>query len=174
MVGAFWIPTIFGGLLVMLPFLDRTKQRDWRKRPIATAIGAFSVIAIIALTALGMSDQPENKRALPYPLGLTSAQKQGYVMLRRLKCIECHALTYEGTNWGNTNEDAVGDLANLDMENMAPTVADGLANPAEIFGTEEMPSFAQVSYEDRIAVGLYLQWLQKHAKKPATPPQNPR
>lgn len=42
----------FFGLLVILPFIDRSPNRYWRRRPIAMGAGLFLVLIMIALTVL--------------------------------------------------------------------------------------------------------------------------
>ena len=47
------LPTIAGGALLLLPFLDRRRGRHPVDRPLVTGIGIASVIGIVALTIAG-------------------------------------------------------------------------------------------------------------------------
>ncbi len=56
-----WAPKVLGifgqgvivGLLFMIPFLDRNKERNPLKRPIATTLGILGILGFIALTVWG-------------------------------------------------------------------------------------------------------------------------
>jgi len=154
-LGSFWLPNVLLAGLALLPFLDRSPERHWKKRPVATAIGAFVVATGVALTWIGVRDRPENKKQLGYPLGLTEIEKEGYRMVRRLKCTECHRYG----DVGKTEHDAP-DLDAIDQPPEA--VADIMADPAGTIGSEDMPDFAHVDPASRYAVGVYLRWLHAH------------
>ncbi|WP_454852327.1 cytochrome b N-terminal domain-containing protein [Promicromonospora soli] len=50
--GILWGGGVLFVLLVAVPFIDRRPERHWRKRPVAMAVAALVVIAIIVLTVL--------------------------------------------------------------------------------------------------------------------------
>ena len=52
------IPTLCLVLLLLLPFYDRNKERDPRKRPVATTAGIMTIIAMALLTFLGAEAGP--------------------------------------------------------------------------------------------------------------------
>ena len=50
--GILWGEAIFFGVLVLLPFVDRSPQRLWRRRPVAMSLAVLSLLAITGLTIL--------------------------------------------------------------------------------------------------------------------------
>ena len=50
--GILWGAAALFGLLIAVPFIDRSPQRSWRKRPVAMAVAIIVVIVIIVLTIL--------------------------------------------------------------------------------------------------------------------------
>ena len=50
--GILWGTGALFGLLIAVPFIDRNPQRSWRKRPVAMAMCALVLIAVIVLTIL--------------------------------------------------------------------------------------------------------------------------
>lgn len=150
--GTFWLPNLFLLGLVLLPFLDRSPERHWRKRPFMTGLGILTLALICSLTWMGFRDAPDNDPVIPYPLGYTDAEKRGYTLVRRLKCTECHRYEKDGITYGETKHDA----PNLDDIDLTPQeVSDILLKPP----TEDMPVFDHVPLEDRIAIGIYLRRL---------------
>lgn len=159
-IGSFWLPNalLFG--LVLLPFLDRNRERAWRKRKLVVGIGALVCVGAAALTWIGINDKPKNAKQLDYPLGLTEIEKEGYRLVRRLKCVECH----KAGDVGKTDHDAP-DLDKIDQK--PEVVAEILRDPRAAIDSENMPDFAHVDEASRYAVGVYLKWLydSKRAKK---------
>ena len=116
-VGTFWIPTGFVVALILLPFIDRGKHRDWKKRRLMTPIGLIVCATIVTLTVMGFIEKPEAKQTGPdgqpieapapvppkigdrevidgltlqIPLGYTNLERRGYLLVRRHKCMDCH------------------------------------------------------------------------------------
>ena len=50
--------------------------------------------------AIGALDQPTNAPVLHHQLGLTHAERQGYLFVRRLKCMDCHMINGRGKALG--------------------------------------------------------------------------
>ncbi|HLU37745.1 MAG TPA: cytochrome b N-terminal domain-containing protein [Planctomycetota bacterium] len=157
-VGSFWLPNLLLAGLVLLPFLDRNPWRHWRQRPRMTALGVAIAGAAVVLTWVGVRDVPHNEKQLTYPLGLTELEKEGYRLVRRLKCTECH----KAGDVGRTEYDAP-DLDEIDQP--PDVVADILADPAGTIGSEDMPDFAHVDEASRYAIGVYLRWLHEDSRK---------
>ena len=155
-LGTFWLPNLLLGGLLLLPFLDRSPERSWRRRPLVVALGVLVLAAAGGLTVIGAMDAPENDKTLPYPLGLTATERHGYLLVRRLECLECHAYGEYGTK----DHDAP-DLDEIDYE--PNQVAAILADPQGTIGSEVMPDFAHVTFEDRRAIGVYLRTLLPEA-----------
>ena len=65
------IPTICLVLLLLLPFIDRSPERNPLRRPIATTAGIATIAAMAYLTILGATaGSPDGDR----PTGATGAQ----------------------------------------------------------------------------------------------------
>jgi mono/diheme cytochrome c family protein len=87
-VGTAVIPGIAVALLFLVPFLDRSPYRNWRKRKLAVAIMGAVVIGIIALTAVAVVTTPPQEEAE----ALTSITDQIVAGqdLYGVYCVECH------------------------------------------------------------------------------------
>lgn len=154
-LGSFWLPNALLAGLALLPFVDRNPERHWRKRPVVTAIGVFVVLTAVVVTWIGATDEPKNDKQLTYPLGLTEIEKEGYRLVRRLKCTECHRCG----DVGKTEHDA----PDLDAIDQPPdAVADIMADPKGTIDSDDMPDFAHIDPTSRYTVGIYLQWLHAH------------
>jgi ubiquinol-cytochrome c reductase cytochrome b subunit len=160
-LGTVYLPNLLIVLLILLPFVDRTPHRHWRRRPVTTALGGLVVLSAAALTVAGAIDAPDNDPTFRHELGLTPAERQGYLLVRRHKCISCHALEVDGHRIGGSEDHP--DAPYLDKIDQEPDVlARILEDPREALSEEtEMPDFAHVPYEQRRAMGLYLQTLQR-------------
>jgi ubiquinol-cytochrome c reductase cytochrome b subunit len=161
-LGTFWLPTIFLAGLLLLPFLDRAPERHWRRRPFMVALGSCVILAAGALTAAGWYDAPHNAPTLPHELGLSHTEREGYLLVRRLECIDCHAYRQpDGSKIGGSEEHP--DAPYLDeLDHPPDELAAILEDPKGALSEEtEMPDFAHVPYEQRRAIGVYLQTLQK-------------
>jgi ubiquinol-cytochrome c reductase cytochrome b subunit len=80
------IPGVVVGLLLLLPFLDRSRQRDPLKRPVVTSAFAMLGVGIVALTWLGLQDSPAH--ADPDAWGPVSIG--GRELARDEQCARCH------------------------------------------------------------------------------------
>ena len=165
-VGTFWGPSLLLAGMVLLPFVDRTRQRHWRRRPFTVGVGSAAIAVILGLTVVGALDSPTNATTLPAPLGLSSVERQGYLLVRRLKCIDCHSYQLpDGVVLGGSKEHP--DAPHLDeIDQDAETVAAILQDPKGALSEDtEMPSFSHVGYEQRWAIGAYLRRLVHGAPK---------
>lgn len=154
-IGVFWLPAFSILALAALPFVDRNPERHWRHRPIAVGLGGLAVLAVVGLTVAGAMDRPHNAPVPIHPLGLTHAEREGYLLVRRLRCLDCH--TYQGIGGPETDDDPDGGALE-DVDYDPDTVAAILEDPAGVLQDPEteMPDFAHVPYEQRRAVGLFL------------------
>lgn len=160
LIGTVVLPGVGVAGLLLLPFLDRSPHRHWRRRPFVVAVGAAVLLGAVGLTVSGATDAPTNDPTLRHELGLTPTQREGYLLVRRLKCIECHALPREdGSTLGGSDD--YPDAPYLDELDYEPEdMAALLEDPAEMLSPDtEMPDFAHVPYEQRRAVAMYLQTL---------------
>src|SRR6202045_2686307 len=69
------VPTICMILLFLLPFYDRSPERNIARRPVALAAGITTIAAIAFLTYQGANTGSPNSVDLQPPASLTAAQK---------------------------------------------------------------------------------------------------
>jgi ubiquinol-cytochrome c reductase cytochrome b subunit len=80
------IPALVAGLLLLLPFIDRSGHRDPRRRPVVTSAFAMLVVGAVTLTWLGWQDSPAH--ADPDAWGPLSVG--GRELARDARCVSCH------------------------------------------------------------------------------------
>lgn len=84
-------------VLVLLPFVDRSPHRGWRKRPLAVAVVVTLLLAILGLSWLRHTS-PWSGRigseapALPPGVLLTAEAEQGRLLFPKYGCTSCHAV----------------------------------------------------------------------------------
>ena len=104
------IPNIVLLVLVFLPWLDRSKERDWRKRPFWSGLAIFTLAGILLLTVRALMDAPVN--ITPANAALTTRFKGALTPRDReviargkalyeteakpMPCLSCHALGGKG------------------------------------------------------------------------------
>ncbi len=157
---AFWIPNGLAALLVLLPFVDRNQRRSWRHRKVALAGAAILIGALAGLSIADQKDRPKNDPTLPFALEMNAQVRRGYQLVRRNGCIECHAYHFDDVDVGKTAHDAP-DLDDMEPDASATDYADMIGDPLGVIGTEDMPPYAFVPFEERRMMGLYLRWLNR-------------
>jgi menaquinol-cytochrome c reductase cytochrome b/c subunit len=119
------IPTICLVLLLMLPFFDRSPERNPLRRPIAVTAGIATIAAMAYLTILGAL------AGAPSEIDLATAPQfeRGKEVTASAGCLACHKI---GENGGTLGPDLteVGDRLGRDA------IARTLVNP-----TSPMPSY---------------------------------
>lgn len=85
--GALVLPGMVMTLLALLPWLDRTPERDPRRRPIVLGGVIAGLIALMGLTAAGWRDRPN-----ALPAGEWSLREiAGASLVQQKNCARCHA-----------------------------------------------------------------------------------
>ena len=134
------VPTIALVLLLLLPFYDRNPERDPRKRPVATAAGVMTIVAMAFLTFLGASagspTEIDMEVAPQYEDGKLAVAAQG--------CLACHKI---GENGGDLGPE----LTDIGAKLPAAGIERTLINPAGI-----MPSYATLDEGRREAIVEFL------------------
>jgi ubiquinol-cytochrome c reductase cytochrome b subunit len=139
-VATFWLPNALVVGVLLLPFVDRPATRRY-----VVALAVLGALVIGVLTATALSRDVVNPRNLDYPLGaLDAQQREGYLQVRRNRCIDCHKVGDVGT----TDKDAP-DLPETGDQELADLDAVFVDPP------EDMPAYDHVPY---------LQWLAKQPK----------
>jgi menaquinol-cytochrome c reductase cytochrome b/c subunit len=129
------VPTICMILLFLLPFYDRSPERNIARRPIALATGITVVAAMAFLTYSGAHTGSPNSVDLKPPATLSSADAaaftRGEMVVGQSGCEACHLI---GEN-GNNGPGPI--LTHIGTKLPAAAIASTLRNP-----TPPMPSFA--------------------------------
>jgi len=158
-LGTVGIPTIALILLVVLPFIDRRRERRLLRRPVAV-VGALLVIASMGvLTYKGAtakealaSENVELVGEWTQTQGLSEEGAQGATLFAESGCMNCH--TYLGA--GSSNLGAP-DLSEIGASGMtAEEFSAYVANPAQ-FGNTVMPAFANLGEENLALLGTFLE-----------------
>jgi menaquinol-cytochrome c reductase cytochrome b/c subunit len=126
------IPTICLVLLLLLPFIDRSPERNPLRRPIATTAGIATIGAMAYLTILGATAGSPTEIDEPAPPGL----RRGQEVMASSGCLGCHKVGENGNTLGPNLTD-IGDKLGRDA------IARTLVNP-----TSPMPSYQKFQQEN--------------------------
>jgi ubiquinol-cytochrome c reductase cytochrome b subunit/menaquinol-cytochrome c reductase cytochrome b/c subunit len=128
------VPTICMILLFLLPFYDRSPERNIARRPIALAAGLATITAMAYLTYSGAHTGSPNSVDLKPPATLSAAEKRtftaGEQVVGQSGCEACHQIGENGNNGPGPVLTHIGRLV------PAQQIASTLINP-----TAPMPSF---------------------------------
>lgn len=101
-IGTVILPGIAFTALLLAPWLDRSKERQPLKRPMATGIMVTSLIAIAALTwaaeyehEMQLESAPKQT---PKQTEVIAQDDQGYKLYQQNACIKCHGDQLQGVN----------------------------------------------------------------------------
>lgn len=101
-IGTMIVPGIAFTALLLVPWLDRSKERQPLKRPLTIGIMFVSLIAVIALTWAAEYEhdiQLESAPGLtPKNTAVISTKNQGYKLYQQNACIKCHGDQLQGVN----------------------------------------------------------------------------
>ena len=125
------IPTVCLVLLLLLPFIDRSPERDPRRRPIAVTAGIATIAAMAYLTILGALAGSPTEIDQPAPPGLEKGQE----ITASSGCLGCHKIGENGNTLGPN-------LTNIGERLGKDAIARTLVNP-----TPPMPPYAQLREE---------------------------
>jgi hypothetical protein len=158
-LGTVGIPTIALVLLLVLPFIDRRRERRLVRRPVAV-VAALLVIASMGILTYKGATAKESLASENVALVEEWAQVQnlseegvaGATLFAESGCMNCH--TYLGA--GSSNLGAP-DLSEIGAT--GPTADEFsvyVANPAE-FGNNVMPAYADLGEENLRLLGIFLE-----------------
>jgi mono/diheme cytochrome c family protein len=157
------IPVIALALLLLVPFLDRTRERRWSKHWPVTSIGLAAVLGLVALEIFGTLSAP----AVPAGEESLVVQK-GRAVYQTINCGYCHSINGVGGNIGPDLSGVGGELDGQQLEaylqNPHAMVPETL-HPKLLFTEEELNALteylgtlgARVSFTEA-APGLYDQY----------------
>jgi len=97
-VGSLVIPGIGFLLLLFLPFLSRSKSRSPADRPLTTAVGIMSIMALVYMSFLGAADSylPYGKKFTIPDRPLQPAEIKGIQLFVDKDCSYCHHVLGRG------------------------------------------------------------------------------
>lgn len=157
-IGTMGIPLIGILILVLLPFLDRSQERNPVRRPFAMAGGAIWVGAVVALTVIGYRSHPGGPEAGSRAPGgsharLSQSAREGATLVDSLGCTGCHTINGTGGSVGPdlSNESRQGRSRQWLMDQIR---APKSHNPGSI-----MPSYPSLTKQQLNQIVDYLQSL---------------
>ena len=126
------IPTICLVLLIALPFIDRSPERNPLRRPIATTAGIATIAAMAYLTVLGaLAGAPSE-----IELATSPENEEGRAVTASSGCLGCHKIGENGNTLGPSLT-YIGERLGRDA------IARTLVNP-----TAPMPSYRSLQQEE--------------------------
>jgi menaquinol-cytochrome c reductase cytochrome b/c subunit len=126
------IPTICLVLLLLLPFFDRSPERNPLRRPIATTAGIATIAAMAYLTILGATAGAPTE----IDLKVAPQYEKGKAVMATSGCLACHKVGENGGTLG-PNLTTIGDKLGKNA------IARTLVNP-----TPPMPSFQSLQQDN--------------------------
>jgi menaquinol-cytochrome c reductase cytochrome b/c subunit len=150
------IPTVCMILLLLLPFYDRGPERRPERRPIATAAGIVTILAVGYLTYLGANAGSPTSIEMEAPASVRAEGEEavsnfeaGKQVVAQSGCLACHKIEENGNDGPGPPLTTIGER--LPRQAIART----LINP-----TAPMPSFRDVPPEQFDAMVEFLAMLK--------------
>jgi ubiquinol-cytochrome c reductase cytochrome b subunit len=159
-------PVIGIGVLVALPFLSGTGEKNWRRRPVSVLVVVTALLTVGTLTYLGTvapwSPVMDGWSALPTPAaqldGRSPLELQGALLVQAKQCRNCHALGGEGGRRGPALDDVA---TRLTQDQLIRQV---------LQGGGEMPAYGRsLSPPEVTALVAFLSTLHPAGVPPARP-----
>lgn len=148
-VGAVIVPGLAVLALLLLPFFDRSPTMRPLKRPFASGIGLFVIVAIVFLTIQGMTAAP------PSMTSRSAFTELGERVYQEQDCSSCHTINGFGTPVGP-------DLAGLAERRTLSWIHIYLEDPLLIKPDSAMPGYlGALTHEEIEGISLYLMSLEK-------------
>jgi ubiquinol-cytochrome c reductase cytochrome b subunit len=129
-------------VFLILPFLDRSRERHPRRRPIATALGTLVVVGILFFTVQGaLAPVASTDTAVTVDTAtLTDAQKAGLKTYQVEGCASCHMLAGRGGTSGP-------DLTHVGSRLTGPEMQQQILKPRD-----KMPPYTDISADDMVGL----------------------
>jgi menaquinol-cytochrome c reductase cytochrome b/c subunit len=157
-LGTVGIPTIALILLIMLPFLDRRRERRLVRRPVAV-VGALLVIASMGILTYKGATAEEAGAASNVTLNrwmeennLPEEVQEGARLFSQSGCLNCHTYAGDGaTNLGAPDLTGIGAQPGKDVDYLTRYISD----PSQ-FGNNVMPRFQSLGEERVMQIAEFL------------------
>ncbi len=168
-VGTLVIPFILLMFLFLIPFLDRSTERNPLKRLRIMTTGFILVTGIIILTILGKTSLPGLGKAspptnkVPSPVTESPQIKEGHQLFVSNNCMICHSIQGAGGNVGPdlSHETSKGRNKSWIMQQ--------IKDPTSHDSSTAMPAFAQLSQEQLSSLATYLLNVNMLGSGPSAP-----
>ena len=130
------LPSVLGGALVLLPFVDRSPNRALKQRPIWTAAGLVVCLSVVGLTVTGLMNiqREEAAAAAPEADGSGDPVQFGRELFGRMECTKCHRIAGEGGTEGP-------DLTHVGRRLRPEYLPQWIRNPRSFKPDTQMPAF---------------------------------
>jgi ubiquinol-cytochrome c reductase cytochrome b subunit len=157
-LGTLGVPLIGTLVLVLLPFLDRSQERNPVRRPFAMAGGAIWVGAVVALTIIGYRSHSAGPEAGSRAAGgsharLSQSAREGATLAGSLGCTGCHSINGTGGSVGP-------DLSNESRQGRSRAwLMDQIRDPKSHDPNSIMPSYPSLTQQQLDQLVDYLQSL---------------
>lgn len=165
-IGTAGVPLFIILLLVFLPFLDRSPERNPVRRPFIMAGGLIFVILILTLAFLGYLSKGATFAQTPpapvaSPAHMSASAREGSQLFQSLGCIGCHRVNGTGGTVGP-------DLSNeLLKDRSREWLITQIRDPKAHFLNTIMPPFNSLPNQGMNALVDYLQSLS-YSKSPSS------
>jgi ubiquinol-cytochrome c reductase cytochrome b subunit len=157
-VGAVLLPAVAVLLLVLFPYVDRSRERLPRLRPFATALAVGTFLGVSALGIMAVVTAPREEH-------LTPLQERGQKIFMDLRCNECHGINGGGGNAGpDLAQGGPYKLARVEKVIVNPTAF----NPRSIMPKANLPP------EQMRALANYVSSLNPRSRMPFMPALGPK
>jgi quinol-cytochrome oxidoreductase complex cytochrome b subunit len=127
LVGTVILPSLAGAVLILIPFLDRSPERDPSRRKFMISAAALAVVAVLGLTIAGARAPIVNAPAVTSPSELA-----GRVIFARSGCTACHSIQGKGGTIGP-------DLTHVGSRREAPWLLRHFKDPQAVVPGSIMP-----------------------------------
>jgi ubiquinol-cytochrome c reductase cytochrome b subunit len=147
------LPAVGGMLLLLLPWLDRGRERRAARRPLVTGAATAALLGLVVLTSLGMADRPHNvtPEDNPFHSAAPGLLERGQELYEAQHCRACHTLAGSGGSAGPAL-DRVGRRRKYDVEWMTRHFRD----PGSAVPGSTMPPYRHLPEADLRALTAYL------------------
>ncbi len=144
-IGSFYAPVGLFALLLLLPLIDRRRERRLGRRPIAAFLGGAMTLGVLGLGVFGgleVAGQRQEEVDVPEEADPVA---QGRQVLLDSGCLDCHILGDEGEAYGP-------DLTHIALRRREGFLEPFMRKPGDFFEDSEMDAFDGTDQELRALV----------------------
>lgn len=147
-IGTALVPLAGFALVLLLPFLDRSRERRPLRRPLAISSGIALASGLLYLTAVGMTSTPRPGTFLAPPGPLPPSLLAGMALYEEKGCSSCHSILGKGMK-------LAPDLYRVGARRDARWLTKLLTDPKSVFPSPNMVKYT-LAPQDLQALVAYL------------------